>query len=251
MNKISNAIKCVNCKQVLTSPVMLPCGCSICKKHTRDNEHNNGVSLILCCKCEIEHPLPSNGHFLPNTALAEIVEAQIGALDLGQTHVQAKQSCQQLDELLTNIETILRDPFNYTYEAIKCLKDVVQLKGEEIKLQIDAQMNRLQRKLDEYNEACKKAFETNEYLVKSEKIRVEKDKGRQVLDIWLSTLNEVKLNEREWEKVKGESQMAIERFETALDLFKRDLLLRKFGNFRDEIKRIFGKFEIDPMFNLG
>jgi hypothetical protein len=120
MNMISNAIKCVVCKHVLTSPVLLPCGDSVCKKHTIDAK-----GPILCTTCDIEHQIPPNGGFLANKGLAEIIAAQIGNIDFGIEHRQAKYSCQHFDELLAQIEDILKDPYNFTYEAIGCLKNIV------------------------------------------------------------------------------------------------------------------------------
>lgn len=66
----STLLQCSNCAKILESPVLLPCGDSVCKKHTT-NESNEA---ILCLKCEIEHPLHANVEFLPNNALAEIIE---------------------------------------------------------------------------------------------------------------------------------------------------------------------------------
>jgi hypothetical protein len=245
MNMISNAIKCVVCKHVLTSPVILPCGDSICKKHTIDAK-----GPLLCGKCDLEHPIPSNGGFPPNNGLAEIIAAQIGNLDFGKEHRQAKHLCQHFDDLLTKIEEILQDPYNFTYEAIGCLKNAVQLKGEEMKLKIDEQMSTLISKLEKYSEECKENLSSSDYLTKLEKIREDKEDARSNLEKWMATLNELKINEKEWARIDSESEQAIQRFEADLDLFKRDLLLQRFGKFRDEIQEQFDEFEIDPSFNL-
>jgi hypothetical protein len=145
MNKLSNAIKCVNCRQALNSPVLLPCGCSLCKKHTIDVK-----GPITCYSCEIDHPVPPNGGFPHNKALDDIIDAQICNLDFGKEHQEAKHSCENLDELLSKIEELINDPSNFTYEAIGCLKSVVQLKGEEMKMKIDEKMTNFISKLDEY-----------------------------------------------------------------------------------------------------
>jgi hypothetical protein len=180
--------------------------------------------------------------------------------------IDAKYSFARLDELLENIELTLADPYNFTYEAIRCLINAVQLRGEEMKIEIDNRMNRVIGDLEEYNQKCKTNLSTNEYVVMSEKIRVEKDEGRQMLDKWTSmtTLlasNECQQcgnnfhitneeNESEWTRVKNESDKVVKQLEIALDRFKGDLLLKQLGKFRDEIREYFGNIEIDSKFNL-
>jgi hypothetical protein len=254
MNKLSNSIKCVNCKYVLSSPVLLPCSHSICQKHTVDVQ-----GTILCGQCEKEHEIPPNTGFPHISALAEIIEAQKNSkdlvtfldLDFGKEHREAYYSCQYLDGLLSKIDELLKDPYNFTYEAITYLKDVVQLKGEEMKLKIDNQMSELISKLDEYNNECKKNLTTKEYLTKLEEIRVEKEETRKSLDKWMGTLNEMKFKQTEWETIKKESDDAIKRLEADLLMFKTDVLLQnRFDKLRAEIEDNFGEIEINPLFNL-
>jgi hypothetical protein len=246
MNNISKAINCVNCNEVLVSPIFLPCGCSICEKHTIDV-----YGPIRCCSCQIDHPLPPSGNFPPNKALSSILVTQIGTKNFGQKHANAKQSCSRLDELLASIEVILNDPYNFTYEAIRSLMNVVQLKGEEMKLEIDKQIDQILGKLEEYNENCKMNLKTTDYLTRSEEIRLEKEDARKLLDKWENILNDdAKLDQIEWTRVDIESKKAIEWFECTLDLFKSDLLLQQFCKFHHEIEEYFGKFEIEPIFKF-
>lgn len=246
MNILSNAVKCVNCKKVLESPVLLPCSHSICRKHTLDAKG----SSIFCNKCGNEHTIPQISGFPHNEALADIISAQIATLDLGLGHNEAKQSCATLDELLTKIEQILQDPFNFTYEAINYLKNVVQLKGEEMKFKIDEKMNGLIGKLEDYKQECKKGLSTAEYVEKSEALGRDKDVARDELEKWEDILNEIKVNEQEWRRIKSESEKAIVIFETKLVEFKVDLFPKRFQELRDEIEKEFGKFKLSPEFNF-
>jgi hypothetical protein len=251
MNKISNAIKCVNCRNLLDSPIVLPCGCSVCKIHTMvdDNE-------IRCFKCEIEYPL-SSSNFPPNSALIEIIEAKFDNLDFGHAHANAMQSCKRLDELLANIELILQDPFYFTYEAIEYLKNVAQLKVDEIKLlksdqaEFDENFGILISKLDEFKANCKSHLSSNEFLNKSMIFEIEKDEARKELNEWFDTLNELKVNEIEWRNIKSSSERTIERFNVELDRFKSESLFQKrFEVYRAEIESTYGRFEIDSRFKF-
>jgi hypothetical protein len=245
MDKISDAIKCVNCRNVLDLPVILPCGCSICKKHTIELKG----TTILCCSCEIDHPLPLNGHFLPNKGLAKIIEAEISALDFGKEHSEAKKSCSRLDEILTNIENVLKDPLYITYEAIEYLKNAAQLKVEEMKKKLDNELACLIAKLVDFQTNCKANLNSNAYKGRSERFERKREAGRQELDQWFTILNELKLNETKCKKIKSDSENSIKRFEDELAKFKAETLLQRlFDVFRDEVENKFGKFEIDPKF---
>lgn len=234
MNKIVSSINCVNCKNVLTSPVLLPCTHTICKQHTIDVK-----GPILCCLCQKEHLIP------PNTGFPHIT------LDFGDEYREANHSCHNLHDLLVEIDEILNDPSNFTIKAIANLKNIVQSKGDEIKLNIEKQMNHLISKLDEYSKDCQSSLSTNDYLNISKKMRAEKEEAEKNLQKWISSLNEIKFDEKEWTLIKTESENAIKRFQVELDNFKTDILLEKrFDQFIDEIEQVFGAFELNPMFDF-
>jgi hypothetical protein len=246
MNKITHAVKCGNCTNILESPVSLPCGCCICHKHTIDIK-----GPILCISCEIEYPLPPSGRFPLIKALAEIIDAQIVDIDFGEEHNEAKELCKHLDDLLTNIEDTLKDPYNFTHEAISYLKNTVQLKGEEMKLKIDEQMASLIGKLDKYNEDCKQNLSSSEFVAKSKELSDEKEEARFELEKWLDTLNELKYKEAETERIKNESREIIKKFETKLRQFKIDSLLqKKIGIYRAEIKQTLVMFNFDSKYDF-
>ena len=145
---------------------------------------------------------------------------------------------------------MLNDPFIFTYNAIDFLKNTVQLKGEEMILNIKENMNRIISKLDQHKNECRYELKNGVFDIKLKKFIDEKEKTQTDLEKWLETLNEIKLNEQEWKKIKTESEKAIENFENKLIKFKIDLLPKKFEEFSVEIKKNFGKFEIDPTFKL-
>lgn len=113
-------IKCANCPNVMNSPISLPCDHSICQKHTV------GVNgLFTCNKCGNEHQMPENGHFSPNEGLAKQIEANIGYLKFSEEHSETLNYCERLETLLDSIDCVINDPYNFTYEAITFLKNVV------------------------------------------------------------------------------------------------------------------------------
>ena len=78
MDKVLEAIKCAKCCKILSNPVLLPCGESICKCHINDDKSTQSV---MCNECNVVH---SNWSFPENKALSKMIAAQIGSLDFGQ-----------------------------------------------------------------------------------------------------------------------------------------------------------------------
>lgn len=245
MDKLSNTLKCVHCKKVLESPVLLPCGHPICMKHTVDNKEQ----LVLCHSCGIEHPIPASG-FVHMKFLHEIIDAQIFKLDFGKEHNTAKKSCEQFDQLLTNIELMLKDPYTITYEIITSLKNKVQQRGEEMILKINANMHRFISKLDEYKQECKESNGKSDYVAKSNTLEMEKETARQDLDNWMATLNKISFDEVEWKRIQSESKKAILSFEKKMVEFKIDLFPKGFKQLKGEIEETFGKSNIESKFYL-
>jgi hypothetical protein len=246
--ELLETIKCANCRIFLVSPVFLPCGHAICKKHTVVIKD----AVLLCHKCGTEHQILANGSFPQNEPLTRLIEDQITNLDLGKVQRNdVNQTCLQLDDLLTSIEHILNDPYNFVYEAIDHLKNVVQLKGEVAKFEIDNKMSRIFTKLDEYKDESKNGFKKDPYVKKSKAFSFEKESKINELKKWQSTLNEIEVNENEWKRINSECEKSIKSFEIKLAQFKAHLISSiKLYEFRDEIEQEFGKFELDPAFNF-
>ena len=184
MDIILNLIKCIVCHETYESPVILPCYHSVCEKHV-SNEHNG---VIRCEKCGVEHQIPTNG-FQPNNVLEAVLESGIANLDFGSVHKSAKKSCESLEDSLKQLELLLKDPNAFTHEKITELKDIVQLKGEELKLIIDQEMNKLLDRLEEYEKESKLYLSSNEFKVESHKLDNELKISESSLKSWLENLN--------------------------------------------------------------
>ena len=184
MDRIRNAIKCAICLEILESPVILPCSDTICKKHVT-NQTND---LIRCEKCGIEHSIPTNG-FPTLPFLEEIIKSEIGQLDFGSVHKEAKKSCESFEKALKEFEVLLKDPYFYTHGKISELKNIVQLKGEEIKLRIDQEMKKLIDRLEEYERQSKEYLSSNEFKEESNMLESEMKIAQSNLDSWLENLN--------------------------------------------------------------
>jgi hypothetical protein len=259
MDVFLNAIKCVNCRKVLVSPVSLPCGCSICLAHTHDLT-NTTTTTILCYKCEIDHPISqskNNPTFRPQPALAEIIKLKIDQFDFGQEHTEAQNVCTRLDELLVSIDLILNDPFNFAFEAIECFTNEAHVNVETIchtknhnKKELK-QLNQLIKILDSYKDDCRIYYKSKEYLGASDAFKRDKEKCRGELDTREVTLKKFELNVPEWTKIKIEGEKALKYFEAKLDNFKYDyVLLKRFNWYRNQVENVIEGFQIEPKYKF-
>lgn len=126
MDQFLKAIKCANCKQVLSTSVILRCNHNVCLRHVDNNQP------FQCNSCGQEHQA---GQFQENPALTQIIAAQIESLNLGPRHSDAKDSCSILDGVLKNVAAMLRDPTNVTYELISQLRNRAIIQTEKLKLE--------------------------------------------------------------------------------------------------------------------
>ena len=139
MDRVKQATKCVDCLQTIESPVLLPCSDSICEKHVKHNVRNS----IICRGCGVEHQIPKNVGFPKNKALEEIVSANIGFLDFGETHAKAKEQCGKIEGLLKSIELLESGASCHVHEEIEKLRYRVHIKCEKLKLNVDQKAEKL------------------------------------------------------------------------------------------------------------
>ena len=184
MDKIRSAIKCAICREILKSPVILPCTDIVCKKHVSIQTKD----VIRCEKCGVEHVIPANG-FLSVPSIEEIIKSNIVQLDFGSLHKGASKSCESFEDALKEFRLLLNDPCFYTSGKIDPLKNTVQLKGEELKLRIDEEMKKLIGRLEEYENRLKEYLSSNEFKEESDKLESEMKNAQSNLDSWIESLN--------------------------------------------------------------
>lgn len=185
MDNISNAIKCANCESTLSSPVILPCGHSVCKKHTCDDVN----SSIRCGNCGEDHMIPAKS-FPENKALAMLIEAKIEKLDFGNFYLSAKTSCRHLNDLHLEIEALLKDPSFFIHQQVSDLKNKIQTKSEELKLQIDKETDRFIENLTRYEADCKDYSTSSEYKDNATSLDMSLNESDSKLKHWNESLNE-------------------------------------------------------------
>lgn len=227
MDKISNAIKCASCCAMLNSPVILPCGHSICKSHVEKNPKNQ----IKCGKCGKEHTIPNDG-FLDNISLMEILSSQVHKINLGKVHEKAKLDTKDLQSLVFEVDYFLRDPTHQTYEKIADFKNQIFLRREEFKFIIDQETEILIKKFDEYELKFKNSISGSENKNRTKDLVAANNSVKQALENFKNRLEEINVNNEIWQCLCDEIGLEQKKLTNNLKDFKKSLISTDFENLK-------------------
>lgn len=215
MDKILGAIKCPSCAKILSTPVLLPCGHSLCQEHVTEDE-------FTCPKCGKPH---SKQAYLINEPLKDMIAAHVDTIDFGDVHKLAQKSCDHFEKELNKADEILADFGNFINENVTGIKNTVHLKTEEFKLLIDEAAQKLLNELDEYEKKCTVNLETASFLSGVKEFKRIKNDAHEKLAAWRNYLNELKYNEVICKKTKHDCDHSASEFIKRLQSFKQAILL--------------------------
>lgn len=241
MDKILKAVKCVECREVLEIPLILPCNHSICKKHVIDKD------TIICSRCGVEH---KNAHFPMNEALADIIASKVMSIDFGRIHKKATESCNRLEIILKKAEDLLKDPNVFIYDEINGLRNEVQWKSEQLKLKIDEETEKIHNNLTEYENRCKSLLVNEGFLRTKNKFELKHNALIIQLSKFKGELNEIKHDKNKWRKISKATNQATRNLEEDLELFKDDILLNEIDIYKSEVN-YFRDICIDQLFQFS
>lgn len=239
MDKISTSLKCVFCTEILLKPVTLPCGHSICQKHTETNNER-----ITCAQCGSNH---LNKGFCVSEALEKIIASQLASLDFGNVHKEARSSCAKLRDVLDRITLVLKDPNFYTHEEINELKNRIVLKNEEFKFKLEEATQKLLDSLEKYNDNCKQYLNSVDYEKNANIMLEARNEAEKELEERLLILNEIKLNESDWKQIQADTDQKCNDLKQKLNEFQQQLLLERLEENKRNIN-MFEKINVDSIF---
>lgn len=219
MNKILDAIKCMNCNKILSSPVLLHCEHSICKQHVNESK----TRVIICQRCGHENQIPKNG-FPGVQALKDIIDTQIHKLSFGKVHDDAKKLCTELEYALRDVTVLINDPQHYVNESLAPLKNEVFIKRELLKNTIDEETENLIRKLESLNGASSLKMANNKSVKNSKKIQELKIQVSAKLKSWQALLDSFEFDPEKYSSIIDECGRLTKELNENMESFKRSLI---------------------------
>jgi hypothetical protein len=150
MENVKNAIKCCICKNILKSPITLPCVHSICQAHVSDD-----LATVYCYYCLKSF---ENAGFVANKVVDEIITI---IFCLFQNYDKAMMSSKRLQAKLEESNSLHRD--KYISGTINELKLRIDFKVEELITQLYKKADILKNELDDYEKECINYLGLSEY----------------------------------------------------------------------------------------
>lgn len=225
MDLVIDSIECTKCKKILSTPVILPCGHCICEKHVTENETAKKLECNLCAEC---HEIPVKG-FVRVRALDSLLAKKIDKIDLGDEYNSARDECSRFSDVFEQFDRIRNDPEARIHEVVSQLRNKVDLRREELKLEIDKEAMIIIEKIDKFEKECKSSIKSNSNLAE------RFDGWRNDLKRWKDSLSTFERNVDSWNRVLDESRAAIKELQSDFIQFNRGLFLHRL----EEIKPSF------------
>lgn len=232
MDKIRNALKCVNCRETLISPVVLPCGHMICQSHTQ-----SANDQLICSECGTYFP---NKGFVVIKAFSDIIESELTDLDFGNYHKKAADKCEELKNRLEKNTLIFNDSDYFIHETISELKNRVMLKSEKLKIRIDEITREFIGDLAEYEKRCKINCEdknsNTDFVSSLNEFKQYNSETKKSYQMWSSELNKLKVDVDKWVKIEKECEKTLKDMNKKVKQFESELFLSELD---------FTKFRVD------
>ena len=142
MQSVVFLAKCKKCDQVLQGkPVVLNC-CrqTICAIHLEEINSNGKRKLANCPFCE--------------TSRETKIKKNAPIMTFSKKFEPAIVACRRLDTSLNEFRQLKKDPKCFIFEYVSKLKNQVDLRREEIKLEIEKLSDEMIKKLEDFEREC-------------------------------------------------------------------------------------------------
>lgn len=241
MNKIQEAIKCLMCDQQLETPILLPCGHAICKKH------NINTPNVYCSECD---KLFLSADFPQVHQLEDLIEkAKIASIDFGPQHQKAKHGCQMVRNCLNQISDFTNHTDAHIQQTISELRNRVLLKSEKFRNKIDNITEKLLSELKDYEANCLSNLNIFTTVCAKDRINLAKKPTETKLNSWLESLHKLKLDEQKWMKIEFESYQTVNEMNKQLEAYKDAVFMKSLAIKKSRIE-YFEKIDIDLTIDL-
>jgi hypothetical protein len=194
MSEIQDLLKCALCIDIFTgTPVILPC-CykTVCEHHTENQDKTVACrkrKLFTCILCETSHDMDNCKKFASNETIEKLLKIQIDMLaNLGDIYVETINQIKSLEENFCKANNLIKDPKNFIFEKIHCIKREADLRKENSKKKIDEIYAEVIAKLDKYQQDC---YENIQSLNLEDKFSDVLLEAQKYIDEWTKDNNQL------------------------------------------------------------
>jgi len=208
---------CQGCKATFSSPVMLPCGHSLCKSHVI-----SAIDNITCPICLKEHAIPPNG-FINNLTLQQLLNANIQNLDIDkfESRREVKQSCQRLKNKWVELQRLHESPARYVAEYADAEVNKIDIKREQEIEILDKYYGGLIDQIRAFQKECLEAAKA------PQKSDVDAEKCNQLISTSEAQFESLVVDEAHWRLIKQQCNESRVNIEQSLTKAKNSIMLNK------------------------
>lgn len=226
LEQLKGLCYCEYCSKLLVKPITLPCGASICESHL------DQIIKGLCKFCDELHP---KGPYQVNRKLNKLIELEVNSIKMSPKFDACKKSIDKAKEFVDKIE----NPENFIYEHFQQIKLNVDLRREELKLQIEDYSNEILCKIDQTQKDCIKMAKEIHTITKD----IETYKTD--LNILIQRFDSFEFNDEKYDDIRSKVTILQPKLEDILDEYKFSLLDNSDHEFKIEdisMEEVFGSF---------
>ncbi len=224
-----NLLKCKICTAIFDSPILLPCGETVCKKHLNQVDLFEIVDdRFECLFCGEEHKIPSNG-FPYNKALEQLVQYNLDQIELGDAYKGAKISFENFNLKIETLEKIKIDPGGYINEHFSDIMDEIDARRIKLKSELDYYYDNLIQHLRLHLNQCLVMLKSNK-TVENNNLNYFKA-SREAFEKELKYLPTIS-DENKWKSIELNAKILCNSIDFKINELKNSLLLNNAYEFK-------------------
>jgi hypothetical protein len=251
LTAIDDAIKCPICLSKYSKPITLPCGDTICMEHLA-NQSWTIDKKFKCDVCNNMHILPDEG-FPINKTIEKMLQINLDKLDRGESWKNAKLAFDLLNLKFKSFEVIKNDPDFYIDEYFAEITNKIDIRREEVKLEVDNHFDKLLNYIKLTKKICNEMSETNKKVLNDEIDYFQKE-----IEAFDKDLKMLDSDDLKWKNIEAKTKILINKIDFNLKEMKNYFLLdQSYDYVCPKAKfdaNILGHLEIihnDNLFNLN
>ena len=237
IEEFHNLFNCNMCKRQLESPVLLPCGESLCKKDLK--ELLVAQDRIRCPFCKREHVQTHEG-FPPDKRIQRMIELQVNQFDFGPVYNNCKRVLKSLTEHFNEFDSLKENLNDFVLNYYVDLKKAVETRRLDLKSQIDNLADQIiQSILDTEKESLadkKRIDNTNEEL----------DLSRKHLESLVVEFDSFEINDKKMNAILLKADQLMPRLVEKINECRSFLLTNKAYKFQYkelDVDKVFGSLK--------
>lgn len=207
MDSISKLIECKWCLVQLSDPVNLPCGYTVCRKHSDELQKLEWK----CCLCEGVHKLAKGESFPVSDFAISLLKSNIPKLNFGPKYKETKIELNAVETKFRELKHAISQPGEYISSLTSKFRIQVDLRREEMIKVIDDVCQDMNKAIDEFEAKAEESIKT-----RAKEMRELAENVEPKMNEWKQNLDELEVKVDQWEEIASEAKSLKRKLDSQL-----------------------------------